>query len=151
MAVIWLTGISLSAYFFPNNILVTTQSGNIERVQNFTLGDAYTITTNVVNSAHISILRRVNNRGYAPNDINAATLGVNVFQQVKNGLQLGSEGKFTIGGGTNSVAHFNDNTAALDDDVTWVRGKHQIAFGGEWVQNQLNIGNAYESNGIFTF
>jgi len=119
-------------------------------VQNFTLGDAYTITANVVNSAHISVLRRVNNRGYAANDINAATLGVNVFQQVKNGLQL-SEGKFTIGGGTNSVAHFNDNTAALDDDVTWVHGKHQIGFGGEWVQNQLNIGNAYESNGIFTF
>ncbi len=49
------------------------------------------------------------------------------------------------------MAHFNDNTAALDDDVTWVRGRHQIGFGGEWVQNQLNIGNAYESNGIFTF
>ena len=62
-----------------------------------------------------------------------------------------SEGKFTIGGGTNSVAHFNDNTGSIDDDVTWVRGKHQIMFGGEWVQNQLNIGNAYEGNGIFTF
>jgi hypothetical protein len=35
--------------------------------------------------------------------------------------------------------------------VTWVRGRHQIAFGGEWVQNQLNIGNVYEGNGIFTF
>ena len=32
-----------------------------------------------------------------------------------------------------------------------MRGKHQIVFGGEWVQNQLNISNAYESNGIFTF
>ncbi len=74
-----------------------------------------------MNSAHISILRRVNNRGYAANDINAATLGVNVFQQVKNGLQL-SEGKFTIGGGTNSVAHFNDKHSRLvDDDVTGAR------------------------------
>jgi hypothetical protein len=32
-----------------------------------------------------------------------------------------------------------------------VRGKHQIIWGGEWVQNELNIGNAYESNGTFTF
>ena len=69
---------------------------------------------------------------------------------VPNGLQM-TEGKFTIGGGTNSVSHFNDNTLALDDDVTWVRGKHQIIFGGEWVQNELNIGNAYEGNGVFTF
>ena len=91
-----------------------------------------------------------NNRGYAPNDINAQTLGVNVYQAAPNGLQM-SEGKFTIGGGTNSVAHFNDNTLSFDDDVTWVRGKHQLIFGGEWVQNQLNIGNVYEGNGIFTF
>jgi hypothetical protein len=143
-------GYQFPAYFSPTNILITTQSGNIQRVQTFTLGDAYAITHDIVNAAHISILRRVNNRGYAPNDINAATLGVNVYQVVPNGLQM-SEGKFSIGGGTNSVAHFNDNTAAIDDDVTWVRGKHQIAFGGEWVQNQLNIGNAYEGNGIFTF
>ena len=143
-------GYQFPAYFDPHNILITTQSGNIERVQTFTLGDAYTITSNVVNAAHVSILRRVNNRGYAPNDINAATLGVDDYQIVANGLQM-TEGKFSIGGGTNSVAHFNDNTASIGDDVTWVKGKHQIMFGGEWVQNQLNIGNAYEGNGIFTF
>ncbi len=146
-------GYQFPAYFDPHNILITTQSGNIQRVQTFTLGDAYTITPNIVNAAHISILRRVNNRGYAPNDINATTLGIPtsaLYQAVPNGLQL-TEGKFTIGGGTNSVAHFNDNTGSVDDDLTWVRGRHQIALGGEWVQNQLNIGNAYESNGIFTF
>ena len=146
-------GYQFPAYFSPTNVLITTQSGNIERVQTFTLGDAYTITSNLVNAAHISILRRVDNRGYAPNDINATTLGIsatNLYQIQPNGLQM-AEGKFSIGGGTNSVAHFNDNTWAIDDDVTWVKGKHQIAFGGEWVQNQLNIGNVYEGNGIFTF
>jgi hypothetical protein len=146
----FIDGYQFPAYFSPTNILITTQSGNIERVQNFTLGDAYTITPNVVNAAHISILRRVDNRGYAPNDINANTLGATLSQAVKNGLQI-TEGKFTLGGGTNSVAHFNDNTLAIDDDMTWVHGKHQFGFGGEWVQNQLNIGNAYESNGVFTF
>jgi hypothetical protein len=146
----FIDGYQFPAYFSPTNILITTQSGNIQRVQTFTIGEAYTITPNIVNAAHISILRRVNNRGYAPNDINAATLGVNVYQVEPNGLQM-AEGKFSIGGGTNSVAHFNDNTGAIDDDVTWVHGKHQFAFGGEWVQNQLNIGNAYEGNGIFTF
>lgn len=146
----FIDGYQAPAFYSPTNILITTQSGNQERVQSFTLGDAYTISPNLVNSAHATILRRVNNRGYAANDINAATVGVNLYQAEPNGLQM-SEGKFTIGGGTNSVSHFNDNTLALDDDVTWVRGKHQIIFGGEWIQNQLNIGNAYESNGIFTF
>ena len=76
--------------------------------------------------------------------------GRDLYQAVPNGLQI-AEGKFTIGGGTNSVSHFNDNTLSVDDDVTWVRGRHQFVFGGEWVQNQLNIGNTYESNGVFTF
>ena len=146
----FIDGYQAPAFFDPANILITTASGNIERVQTFTLGEAYSISSRTVNSAHVTILRRSNNRGYAPNDINAATLGVNVYQLVPNGLQLAT-GKFTVGGGTNSVSHFNDNTLALDDDVTMIRGKHQILFGGEWVQNQLNIGNAYESNGVFTF
>ncbi|HVU45633.1 MAG TPA: carboxypeptidase-like regulatory domain-containing protein [Terracidiphilus sp.] len=146
----FIDGYQQPAFFFPNNIFVTTQSGNIERVQSFVLGDAYTISPNVVNAAHITILRRVDNRGYNASDINAATLGVNLYQAAKAGLQI-SEGKFTIGGGTNSLSHFNDNTLAVGDDVTWVRGKHQLMFGGEWVQNQLNIGNIYEGNGNFGF
>jgi hypothetical protein len=147
----FIDGYQFPAYFSPTNILITTQSGNIQRVQTFTLGDAYTFSPNIVNAAHITILRRVNNRGYNASDINAGNqLGVNIYQFVPNGLQL-SEGKFTIGGGTNSVSHFNDNTLSLEDDITWVKGKHQMTFGGGWIQNQLNIGNVYEGNGNFTF
>lgn len=143
-------GYQLPAYFFPNNIFVTTQSGNIERVQSFVLGDAYTFTNNLVNSAHVTLLRRTDNRGYNTSDINAATLGVNLYQASKAGLQI-SGTKWTIGGGTNSLSHFNDNTLSIGDDVTWVHGRHQVMFGGEFVRNQLNIGNIYEGNGNFGF
>lgn len=146
----FIDGYQSPAFYSPTNILITTQSGNIERTQSLTLGWVDAFTSNLVNQAHATVMRRVDNRGYAPNDINAATLGVSMYQGEPNGLQI-TEGKFTIGGGTNSVAHFNDNTLAVNDDITWVHGKHQAAFGGEWVQNQLNIANSYEANGIFTF
>lgn len=146
----FIDGYQAPAFYDPHNILITTQSGNIERVQSFVLGDAYTFTPNIVNAAHISILRRRNDRGYNSSDINAATLGVNIFQAASAGLQLNAT-KFSMGGGLNSLAHFNDNTLAIGDDVTWVKGKHQIAFGGDWVQNQLNIRNVYQGNGNFTF
>jgi hypothetical protein len=155
-----LDGYQLPSWYFtpaatPNftngGILDTAASGNpTQRVQSFTLGENFAINSNTVNSAHATVLRRVNNRGYNASDINAGVLGVSAYQPVTNGLQL-STSKFTIGGGTNSVAHFNDNTLAIDDDVTLVRGKHQIIFGGEFVRNQLNITNAYESNGQFSF
>lgn len=144
-------GYQQPAFFYPNNILVTTQSGNIERVQSFVLGDAYTFTNNLVNSAHITVLRRVDNRGYSLSDINAAdALGVQLYQASKHGLQI-SEGKWTVGGGTNSLSHFNDNSLTVEDDLTWVHGKHQVMFGGQLVRNQLNIGNIYEGNGNFSF
>ena len=144
-------GYQQPAFFFPNNILVTTQSGNIERVQSFVLGDAYTFSPNLVNSVHATVLRRVNHRGYNTSDINAATLGVNLYQAAKAGLQMSASSKWTIGGGTNSLSHFNDNSLTFSDDVTWVHGKHQFMFGGSWVQNQLNIGNIWEGNGTFGF
>jgi hypothetical protein len=147
----FIDGYQAPAFYSPTNILITTQSGNSERVQSFTLGEDYALSSKVVNSAHITLSRRRNNRGYAPNDINASNLGVTDFQAVPNGLYLAVTNKFTIGGGTNSVSKFNDNFLAVEDDVTMLRGKHQIVFGGEIVHNQLNISNAYETNGVFTF
>jgi hypothetical protein len=63
----------------------------------------------------------------------------------------GGTGSWSIYCGTCSAAHFNTNTLSLTDDVNWTHGKHQIAFGGEYVQTQLNVSNIYEGNGNFTF
>ena len=155
----FLDGYQSPAPYSPNNILYTTQSGNIERVQNLTLGENWTVNSKIVNSIHATVSRRVNNRGYNPSDINLSNLGISssvLFQLVPNGLQLtnttsGKSHGFTIGGGTNSVSHFNDNAFSVSDDITLVRGKHQLVVGGEFVRNQLNISNAYESNGTETF
>jgi hypothetical protein len=155
----FLDGYQSPAPYSPNNILFTTQSGNVERVQNFTLGENWTLSSSTVNSVHATVSRRVNNRGYNPSDINLSNLGISssvLFQLVPNGLQLtnttsGKNHGFTLGGGTNSVSHFNDNAFTISDDVTLVRGKHQFVLGGEYVDNELNISNAYESNGTETF
>ena len=146
----------LPSFFFPTNILVTTQSGNPEqRVQTGTVGENHLFTSSLLNSAHIALLRRRNDRGYNPSDINACTLGDGITCAVPTGLNLGTGGNgiggFSMGGSTNSLAYFNDNTLAIDDDVTWLHGKHQFVFGGEYVRNQLNISNAFGSNGTFSF
>ncbi len=61
----FLDGYQQPAFFYPNNILVTTQAGLSQRVQSFTIGEAFTISSRTVNTAHLTVMRRRNNRGYA--------------------------------------------------------------------------------------
>lgn len=84
----FIDGYQAPSFYSPSNILITTQSGNWQRVQTFAMGEAYTISSRTVNSAHLTLMRRRNNRGYAPDAINAATLGVNLYQAEPNGLQM---------------------------------------------------------------
>jgi hypothetical protein len=144
------------SFFSPTNILLTTQSGNPEqRYQTITFGENFTVSSNIINSVHLTAVRRLNHRGYAAGDINANTLGVTIFQVQPIGLFLtashNSHG-FNIGGDSNSLAVLNDNTPIdFADDLTIVHGKHQIALGVGYVRNQLNVNNAYRGNGVFNF
>ena len=152
----FIDGYQAPAFYSPTNILITTQAGNSERQQSLTFGENWTINSNTVNSAHLTGVRVRNDRGYNNADINATTVGVIDPQLLPHGLQLsvGTFGKshgFSMGGGSNALAVINDNTFSGSDDLTLVRGKHQIVIGGEYVQNELNLNNGYEGNGIFSF
>ena len=155
----FLDGYQSPAPYSPTNVLVTTQSGNIERVQSFTVGENWAISSKTVNSVHATVTRRTNNRGFNKADINLSNLGIpaaNIFQLDPNGawINVGTSGKkhgFTVGGGTNLTAVFNDNAFSVSDDVTMVRGKNQFVIGGEYTRNQLNIANGYIANGNPSF
>jgi hypothetical protein len=147
----FLDGYKSLAFYSPTNILITYTPGNEERAQGFTLGETYILSKSLVNSAHATVTRRRDNRGPAASGINSSTLGINMYDMTTVGMQLSVTNKWNMYCGTCSAAHFNVNTLALADDINWVRGKHQLSFGGEWVQTELNVNNVYEGNGKFTF
>lgn len=146
----FLDGYAIPAHFDPTNILVTTSAGNNERVQTLTLGETWAVNSHLVNSFHATGLRRRDDRGPAKG-INANTLGVNIYAPNHDGVQTSVTSKWSAYCGTCAPAKFNDNTFTFNDDVNLVLGKHQIVFGGEFVRNQLNISNQYETNGTFNF
>jgi hypothetical protein len=146
-----LDGYQAPSFFSPTNILLTSLApGNYQRVQTATIGENYTINSNTVNSAHVTVTRRYNLRSSAPG-INACTLGINIYCAVPTGFQSTITGKFSTYCGTCAPGHYNDNSLSFADELTMVRGRHQIIVGGEYVRNQLNIVGAYQSNGTFTF
>ena len=137
--------------FSPTNILVTSSPGNAERAQTYTLGDTYTLTPTAVNQFHVAFNRRRDNRGPNADDINPTQLGVNIKPYATNFLQLTTTGYFSVGCGTCGPGHFNVNTYQFSDDFDLVRGKHQIAFGGDFVRTQNNLSSFHNGNGSFTF
>ena len=149
-----LDGYNNAAFFSPTNALVTTVSGNQERVQSLTLAETFVVTDKLVNNFHATGDRRRNNRGPAAQGLESSTIGVTLNDLSNEGMQLavsGGTGSWSIYCGTCSAAHFNTNTFSFTDDVNWTRGKHQVAFGGEFVKTQLNVSNIYEGNGNFGF
>ncbi len=147
----FLDGYTAPADYSSTNVLVTTSPGNYQRDQEFTLGEVYTPTSSLVNTFHLTFTRQRNNRGPASPGINATTIGINTYQVGATGLEITTSNKWSTYCGTCFLAKFNSNFYGIADDVNWVHGKNQVAFGGEFARAQFNSTNVYEGNGYFTF
>src|SRR3954452_4768195 len=143
----------LAAFFDPHDILVTSTTGNDQHAQTFVLGDTLTLSPTFVNSLHLTVGRRRNDRGTNPNGINAASLGVaNLYQGTKNFLQLAvNNGGFAIGCGTCALGRFPITSFQAANDVDILRGKHQIAFGVDVLRTRDGQDNHYQDTGVFNF
>ena len=144
-------GYQQPAYYSPTNLLLTTTAGNDERVQHFTLGETFIVTPKLVNTFHGTYARRRDNRGPTAGGINANTIGAGLFLYVPVDLRLTVTNGFSVGCGTCSPGFFNSNTEQFVDDVDYLRGKHQIAFGGEIIRTGDNTQAGYLQNGSYTF
>lgn len=147
----FLDGYSRPASFSSNNALVTSQAGNLERVQSLIIGDTYILSPQTVNSLHVTADRRRDNRQPASQGVSPASVGINVYTIDPNFFRFTVSSKWSLYCGTCAPSHFNVNTFAISDDVNLLRGKHQIIFGGEYARSQFNASNHYEMNGAYTF
>jgi hypothetical protein len=144
---------TLKAFFDPHDILVTSTSGNVERAQTFVLGDTYTINPTTINSAHFTFGRRSDDRGPNTSGVNMTTLGAtNLFQGTSDFLQVAvNNGGFAVGCGTCALGRFPVTSFQYADDVDILRGKHQIAFGVDYLRTREVQENHYQDDGSFSF
>ncbi|MDP2999374.1 MAG: TonB-dependent receptor, partial [Bryobacterales bacterium] len=136
----------------PKNALVTTRAGNLMRSQSFTLADTFSINPTTLNAFHATFHRMRNDRGPSSKFINAKDqLGIDVFAEVANYLEVSVSNAFSVGCGTCAPGFFNINTFAFADDVDLIRGRHQIALGVNILRSQDNLNSGYRQNAGFTF
>jgi len=140
------------AFFDGKNALTTSPNpGNRDRAQTITLGDTYTLSPDKVNAFHATFDRRADNRGSAPNLFSPNDLGVNMFDNIPNYIQLTISNYFNVACGTCAPGYFNVNTFQVSDDFTWIKGKHQFGFGFDGRKQQFNSTNNQQSNAQITF
>jgi hypothetical protein len=146
-----LDGYQAPAFFSNTNALLSTQSGNYERVQGLTIVDTHTFNPHTINSLHVTGTRRRIDRSGAAGGISPSTVGIQNYSPYANFFELSVSSKWSLYCGTCALSYFNVNTFAYGDDLNMLRGKHQIVLGGDFVRSQFNANNTYESNGDFSF
>jgi hypothetical protein len=135
-------------------ILQTSQApGNYERVQTAVIAEAFTWRPNLVNSFHASGSKRVDLRQSAPG-INGNSLGIVQYDQVPTNLELevtGGVSGWNTYCGTCSNGFFNVDDEGVSDDLTWIKGQHQLVIGGEFVKVHFNEVAGFQANGNYQF
>lgn len=136
---------------FDNNLLNTQNPSLNDRVQSFTLGHTYTITSGLVSSFHLGWSRNIVSRNVAPDVINPNTLGIQTYAPIKNYLYMNVSNAFTVACGTCESLLNSVNSYNLVEDMFYSKGIHHFSFGVNYLRNTLASDGVNNANGQFNF
>ena len=140
--------------FDGQNLLLAsgTGLGLDNRVQTLSVGDDYLLTQNLVSATRFAWARSRINRAQGDDLPNYTTLGANVFSAATDpGLSFFN---LAVTNGFPTAAfpgNFESTTYQLSQDFDWIKGAHQVSFGGSWIRPGLDVVGPFQANGIFTF
>ena len=136
------------------NLLASTNLGNVVRVQNVSVNHTYTIQNNLLLTSTFGLNRqRGGSRSSAPFGFPDA--GVKIASAKESALQAPPElivsvtGAFSVG--TNHLGDFDRGDVTIRENLTWIKGPHELHFGGEAVRVSNHIINTFRMDGNFGF
>ncbi len=137
--------------FDPNDMLFTgSTTGQRNTIHSVVLGDTYVISPSVVASTHIGADRGINPR-FIPTFKVPGDFGIPITPFVAGELTLSITNGPSLGGGASNPGYFNTLVYSGNEDVTVVRGKHQIQFGGQYLRSYMHAQNTRGVNGNLNF
>ena len=131
-----------------NDILALNANANRVRVQTISLNDDYTVSPHLLLNTWFGWNQQ--NGGYiASTPFSANALGVNIAPSPSPQIDISIGGYFSALSA--NVGAYDRGDMTIREVATAVRGKHQIAFGGEMLRVRAPIANQYQQGGIFDF
>ena len=117
----------------------------------FTIGDTYLFSPTLVNSLRLGG-NRANVTTTEDQFTNYTALGANMSALGQTTIAVAATGAFAIGGGPASGKGSHSSPLwSIFDDVSLIKGAHQIGFGGGIYQQGLNYFSAGNAIGTMTF
>ncbi len=136
------------------NVLQATSSGNAVRVQNISVNHNYTLTPTLMINSTFG-LNRQRGGSFSSAPFSFPDAGVKISSAKSSALKappeliVGVTGAFSIG--TNHLGDFDRGDFTIRENVTLIRGSHELHFGGEAVRVSNHITNTFRMDGNFTF
>ncbi|HEX2459089.1 MAG TPA: carboxypeptidase regulatory-like domain-containing protein [Vicinamibacterales bacterium] len=118
---------TLAAFARTNNPLTTTEPALDNLQQALTLGDTQVFGANVVNAIRFAYTDTDVDRQNAFFD--PSDLGAKAYSYIPDQMTLNVTGGFDIGASTAAKGIANNQTYALNDDLSIVKGRHQLGMG----------------------
>jgi hypothetical protein len=121
------------------------------RMQNFVAGWTKTISPTMLNEVRGGY-NRVFSRRFPPSGVpSMQELGVRlpIYPKLPSISEINANNFFNIG--DNLEASFYRPGSELNERMTWVKGKHNMQFGGEWQHYTVEIRNQFRRAGHFQF
>jgi hypothetical protein len=121
------------------------------RYQNALLAETHTFSSNLMNSLILNYQREVALRGGPPGSPNITSFGVKNLWQPNTGPYMAASISGYFGVGSSAYAGWFRNNYTFNDDLHWVKGNHNLAFGGHFELSKFDVTNVYQSYGGFGF
>jgi len=137
------------AIYDESNLSTYTSYFNT-RYQNALIAETHTFTPNLLNNLIINYQREVALRGGPSGSKNVTDYGVKNIWQPNTGpyMSVGVTGYFSAT--SSAFAAWGRNNYTFNDDLHWVKGNHNFAFGGHIEASKFDVTNVYQSYGGFT-
>jgi hypothetical protein len=135
----------------PTNVLTSTQGALDDAAQSVILNDTYVVSPTTVNTFRAA-MNRVSVHRYNQDFFSGCDLGVKMYcGYVPHQAFFNVLGSFQVGFPTIDEANSHSTTYQLSDDVSIVRGSHQISFGGTLSMYRMALYANVYAQGLFTF
>jgi outer membrane receptor protein involved in Fe transport len=138
----------------PSNLLELRGDAEHLVLKNISIVDVFTISPTFLLSSYFGY-NSENGTTLSSAPFSMADAGVNMAVPENRGggnsavLNMTVGGDFTLPGTPYGL--WNRGDQSLREIATWVKGRHEVQFGGEILRVRLPMGNQYQESGVFDF